>query len=175
MGIYAIICQKEIMNEIKSFPKILFSIEKNNFIFELTFKDLFIEYKNRILFLIIYNEYGPDYWSLGELFMKKYHFIFDYDKKQISFPNTFNINDSTKEEHENKSFNNYSKIIIIFVLIILGIIFGILIGKYLWDNKRKKRANELIDGDFEYIQNDGNENLKNNNKKIKQIKDNSLF
>ena len=175
MGIYAIICQKEIMNEIKSFPKILFSIEKNNFIFELTFKDLFIEYKNRILFLIIYNEYGPDYWSLGELFMRKYHFIFDYDKKQISFPNTFNINDSTKEEHENKSFNNYSKIIIIFVLIILGIIFGILIGKYLWDNKRRKRANELVDDDFEYIQNDGNENLKNNNKKIKQIKDNSLF
>ena len=45
----------------------------------------------------IANEYGPDYWSLGELFMRKYHFIFDYDKKQISFPNTFNINDSTKE------------------------------------------------------------------------------
>jgi len=177
MGTNVIICQKEIMNEIKNFPKISFSfsIEKNNFIFELTSKDLFIEYKIRILFLIIYNEYGPDYWSLGEIFMRKYHFIFDYDKKQISFPKTFNINDRTKGENENLSFNNYSKIIIIFVLIILGIIFGVLIGKYLWNNRRKKRANELVDDDFEYIQNDGNENLKNNNKKIKQIKDNSLF
>jgi len=174
MGTYVIICQKEIINKIKNFPKIYISNEKNNFIFELTFKDLFIEYKNRILFLIIYNEYLPDYWSLGELFMRKYHFIFDYDKKQISFPNTFKMNGNTKEENENKSFKNYSKLIIIVVLIILGIILGVLIGKYLWDNKRKKRANELIDDDFEYIHNEGNNNLIKNNK-IKQSQDNSLF
>ena len=161
MGAYIIMCQKEIMNEIKNFPKIYFSNEKNNFTFQLTFKDLFIEYKNRILFLIIYNEYGPDYWSLGEIFMRKYHFIFDYDKKQISFPNTLNINDSTKEENENTSFKNYSKIIIIVVLIILGNIFGVLIGKYLWDNKRKKRANELND-EYNYIENDKENNASKN-------------
>ena len=32
----------------------------------------------------------------------------------------------------------------------MGIIIGIFVGKKLWDNKRKKRANELIDDDYEY-------------------------
>ena len=166
MGTYIIICQKEIMKTINEFPKISFANDKQDFIFELTYKDLFIEYNNRILFLIIYNQYGPDFWSLGKIFMRKYPFIFDYDKKTINFLNIYKIdksnNDNNTQENENNSFWNYLKIIIIIILVIIGIIFGILIGKFLWNNNRKKRANELDDDDFEYINKEENKNEKIN-------------
>ena len=166
MGTHIIICQKEIMKTINEFPKITFSNDKQDFIFELTYKDLFIEYNNRILFLIIYNQYGPDFWSLGKIFMRKYPFIFDYDKKTINFLNIYKIdksnNDNNTQENENNSFWNYLKIIIIIILVIIGIIFGILIGKFLWNNNRKKRANELDDDDFEYINKEENKNEKKN-------------
>ena len=123
MGTYIIICQKEIMKTINEFPKISFSNDKQDFIFELTYKDLFIEYNNRILFLIIYNQYGPDFWTLGKIFMRKYPFIFDYDKKTINFLNIYNIdksnNDNNKQENENNFFLNYLKIIIIIILVII--------------------------------------------------------
>ena len=163
MNTYIIICQKEILKSITNFPKISFSNKKEDFVFELNYKDLFIEYNNRILFLIVYNQYGPDYWTLGKIFMRKYPFIFDYDKKTINFPNIYHIkksgNDKNAKEKEN-SFVELLKIIIICFLIIIGIIVGVLIGKYFWHNNRKKRANELDDDDFEYINNDDNKNEK---------------
>ena len=166
MGTHIIICQKEIMKTINEFPKISFANDKQDFIFELTYKDLFIEYNNRILFLIIYNQYGPDFWSLGKIFMRKYPFIFDYDKKTINFLNIYKIdksnNDNNTQENENNSFWNYLKIIIIIILVIIGIIFGIIFGKFLWNNNRKKRANELDDDDFEYINKEENKNEKIN-------------
>ena len=180
-GIYIIICQKEIMAKISEFPKISLSNEKLDFIFELTYKDLFIEFNNRILFLIIYNEYGYDFWTLGKIFMIKYPFIFDYEKKTINFPNIYNIdkykndNNNNKEDNENKSFWDLLKIIIIILLIIFGIIVGFLIGKYIWNNNRKKRANEL-DDDFDYINKEQDKNEKiNNNNETEQNKDNALF
>ena len=161
MGTYIIICQKEIIKTINNFPKLLFSNDKEDFVFELNYKDLFIEYNDRILFLIVYNEYGPDFWTLGKIFMRKYPFIFDYDKKKIIFPNIYNIhksnNDKNSKGNDNKySFTDYLKIIIIIILIIIGIIIGVLIGKYLFHNNRKRRANELSDEDFDYINEDDN-------------------
>ena len=98
--------------------------------------------------------------------MRKYPFIFDYDKKTINFLNIYKIdksnNDNNTQENENNSFWNYLKIIIIIILVIIGIIFGILIGKFLWNNNRKKRANELDDDDFEYINKEENKNEKIN-------------
>ena len=40
--------------------------------------------------------------------------------------------------------------IIILSVLVVGIIIGIVVGKKIWDNKRKKRANELVDDDYEY-------------------------
>ena len=88
--------------------------------------------------------------------MRKYPFIFDYDKKTINFPNIYNIKKLKNSNEKENSFIVYFKIIIIIFLIIIGIIFGVLIGKYFWHNNRKKRANELDDDDFEYINNNDN-------------------
>jgi hypothetical protein len=156
MGSNIIVCDKEIMKQISEFPKISFYHKELDFIFELTYKDLFIEYNNKILFLVVYNSYGQNIWYFGKIFMKKYPFVFDYDKKTISFVNVYNINKSDNDQSNSPEMdeNEYSfwyffKIIIIIILIILGIIVGVFIGRMLWYKNRKKRANEL-DDDYEY-------------------------
>ena len=164
MGSYIIFCDKKILEIISEFPKISFSHDELDFIFELTYKDLFIEYNNRILFLVVYNSYGQNIWHFGKIFMKKYPFVFDYDKKTISFVNIYNINKSDNDQDNapemggnEYSFKDYFKIIIIIILIILCIIVGVFIGRMLWYKNRKKRANEL-DDDYEYIEKKSNQN-----------------
>ena len=176
MGSSVIVCEKKILEKIKDFPIISLIHEELDFIFEITYKDLFIEYNNKIIFLLIYNAYGFNYWSLGKIFMRKYPFIFDYDKKTINFVNIYNINksdfDKKNQKNENKkSFWKYLKIILIIFLIIIGNIIGIIIGAFFWNKKRKKRANEL-DDDFEYKMGK-NEKLQNEEKE--QNKVNSLY
>ena len=172
-----IICQKEIMNKISNFPKLSFTHKVLDFVFELTYNDLFIELNDKILFLVIYNTYGQDFWSVGRLFMKKYPFIFDYDKKTISFVNIYNINKSDKikkEENNKNTKNSYLKFCIVCIIILIGIIIGILIGRLLLQKNRKKRANEL-DDNFEYVD---NKIINNNEELIKEDihnKDNPLF
>ena len=180
MGSYIIFCDKKILEKISEFPKLLFSHDELDFIFELTYKDLFIEYNNKIVFLAVYNAYSPDYWQLGKIFMRKYPFIFDYDKKTINFVNIYNINKSDiekkeKEKKDKKSFSSYLKIIIIIVLIIIGNIIGIIIGKNLWQKSRKKRANEL-DDDFDYTNDKiGNKNENSKNEEKEKNEDNALY
>ena len=182
MGSNIIVCDKDIMRQISKFPKISFYKKELDFIFELTYKDLFIEYNNRILFLVVYNSYGQNIWHFGKIFMKKYPFVFDYDKKTISFVNIYNINKSDNDQDNapemggnEYSFKDYFKIIIIIILIILCIIVGVFIGRMLWYKNRKKRANELED-DYEYS--DDKTNNKNeilNQNKENENKNESLF
>ena len=169
-----IVCNKDIKDKLSEFPKLLFYHEELDFIFELTYNDLFIEYNDKILFLVIYNAYGQNLWSLGKIFMMKYPFIFDYDKKAISFVNIFNINksDNNKNSENDQPSTNYAKIIIIILLILFGIIIGIIIGRIIWYKQRKKRANELED-DYEYNNDNKKENLKGEN--LEQNENNALY
>lgn len=174
MGSNIIICEKEIMEKMPEFPKISFYHKELDFIFELTDKDLFIEYNNKILFLAVYNSYEQNIWNFGKIFMKKYPFVFDYDKKTISFVNIYNINISDNgqgnapENGEDKfTFWDYFKIFLLIFLIIIGIVVGVFIGRLLWFKNRKKRANEL-DDDYEY----NNDKMNNKNENLNQNKDN---
>ena len=173
MGSNIIICDKEITKQISEFPTISFYHKELDFIFELTYKDLFLEYNNKILFLAVYNSYEKNLWYFGKIFMKKYPFVFDYDKKTISFVNIYNINksdnaqDNAPEVGDKYNFWDYFKIVIIIILIILGIILGVFIGRMLWYKNRKKRANEL-DDDYEYR----NDKMNNKNEILNQNKEN---
>ena len=174
MGSNIIVCDKEIMKQISEFPKISFYHKDLDFIFELTYNDLFIEYNNKILFLAVYNSYDQNIWYFGKIFMKKYPFVFDYDKKTISFVNIYNINKSDNDKNhepekgeEAYTFWDYFKIFIIIILIVLGIIIGVVIGRLLWYKNRKKRANEL-DDDYEY----SNNKMNNKNEILNQNKEN---
>jgi flagellar biosynthesis/type III secretory pathway M-ring protein FliF/YscJ len=130
--------------------------------------------KNKILFLVVYNSYEKNIWYFGKIFMKKYPFVFDYDKKTISFVNIYNINKSDNDKNhepekgeEAYTFWDYFKIFIIIILIVLGIIIGVVIGRLLWYKNRKKRANEL-DDDYEY----SNSKMNNKNEILNQNKEN---
>ena len=172
-GNHIIICESIFAQLIPRFPNLYFYHKELNYTFVLTNKELFKEYGNHIYFMIINKIYYIDYWYLGTVFLKKYPFLFDYDKKTISFiniyNNTNNINKNNVVEWKNKFitfFNFFKNISIIF-----GIIIGIIIGKKIWDKKRKKRANELFDNyQYEAYDNKENKNKKENNIKEKETK-----
>ena len=122
--------------------------------------------------MIIHKIYYVNEWSLGTIFFKKYPFLFDYDKKAISYINIYNKTDIIKLDgnikankiNKLKNFWSFFKYIAIF----LGIVVGILIGRKIWDKNRKRRANELID-EYQY------ESCENKDKKIFQLKEKKLY
>ena len=109
--------------------------------------------------MIIYN------WYLGLPFLKKYQFIFNYDSKSIGFYNE-NIKEKNNDcENEKNNDGNFFKklnmriiIEIVVGIILIGlIVIAFVIGKSI-NYKRKKRANELTDDNFEYFSNENNNN-----------------
>ena len=136
-------CKESLYDTFKSsFEKIIFkqtSILKEYF--ELNFNDLFIKQNGYLIFLVIFSTHEHKYWDLGKIFMKKYQFEFDFDKKKIGYYKIQKLN----KEPDNPN-NTFKYILIIGVIIILSailIILGIIIGKNYFKN-RKKRANELM-------------------------------
>jgi len=153
---YLIVCNKNIKNYLSSFPKIYFFSEKLSYTFNLDYTDVFLETKERIYFLISNKEKVKDVWSVGKIFIKKYPFIFDYDKKAISFVHINNYNEKGNKEQNTNNNKNYNiwkdfKIYIFVFLLIVAIVIGIFIGKMLWKKQRKMRANEL-DDNYDYIE-----------------------
>ena len=138
------------------FPNIVFFHHDLNYTFELSYKDLFytdIDDKNqsKFYFNIIFSNSGRSKWSLGKPFLRKFLFIFEYDKKLIQLLSIKNDKDDNNNIYDNSINNDIYKIIIIIILaIILGIII-FLIGSFLgkkyaiYKRKNKKRANELED------------------------------
>ena len=118
------------------------------------------------------------FWNLGLPFLQKYEFVHNYEKQNIGFyiPQEEKKEVAPKKEIpiENEKDNDNSKAnknenestykIIIAAGIIIGIILIIgafFLGKYLYQN-RKRKANELND-DFDYES--GDKNKKTNKEK----------
>ena len=146
---YYYYCNVSYLEQIKKeFMPIFFEHKEFNYNFTLTFDDIFIQKNNYIFLKIIFDCIETD-WVLGAPFLSKYLFVFDSDSKEIGFysPNIYdNIEEETKNYKINNSIGDYIlKIIIGFVLIIIGIF----IGKKLFGLRRKLRANELEEK-FEY-------------------------
>ena len=151
-----IYCDKNKFQEnIINFPELIFKNNGLNKTFILNGEDLFREYNNYLLFMISFKEYSYKLWVLGKIFMKKYHFYFDSDKKIIG---CFDNNDKSKEN----SFINFLNKIKWYIFIIIGILIGFLIGKKIRDKARKLRATELEDK-YEYLETKANDNKINNN------------
>ena len=157
-GFYAILCDKNKLNVKEfyaKFPTIYFEHLDFNYTFTLDSKDLFIEKDGYLYFGLVSQNEKLNNWRFGQLFLKKYRLVFNNDRKSIGYY----IKHKEKEYNPEKS---KSKISIGLILLIVGIV--ILIGetiiavvcikKYKCLN-RKKRANELMDDDYEY-KSDGN-------------------
>ena len=117
---FMFICKKEKMqNYIKDFPTLFFSHIKYEYIFELTYNDLFKEINDYYYFMIIfpninsydYNANEKEEWHLGIPFLRKYQFVFNYDYKSIGFYKFKNF------EYQN-DYNNKSLLLFLFTIIL---------------------------------------------------------
>ncbi len=129
------ICDKNI--NIKKFPKLLFWDKEINFTFVFEGYELFKQFKkDKLIFLIHFNKEEKKNWKLGQIFLKKYKIICNYDKKIIGF----------YTQKKGKIFSFYFINHLIYFILVMIIIILIY---YLIKNKkkvlRKIHANELED------------------------------
>ena len=124
-------------------PSLFFFSKELQYTFELTNDQILLENGDYIYINIVFtNSYR---WILGKQIALKYKFVYDMEGKKIGF--------YKKYKDKGKS-NKYSKYLYYLLVIGLCIIFGVLgviLGKYLYNQNKKKRANELKDDDYEYF------------------------
>ena len=167
-SIYCDKSEKFSINEIKTFPPLFFEHIDLEYTFELTFKDLFVEKDGKYWVLLLYDErFNPDQWVLGNIFLRKYQFVFNLESKEIKFYNP----SLEKKLPGDESEKDTSKVIL-YVCLIVALCMILAGGGYFIKTrcfpsiKKKKRANEL-DDDFEY---ESHKNETNNN-----YEENKLF
>jgi hypothetical protein len=163
-GIFWVIsCDKNYYNEIKKFPTLYFKSSELEYVFELTYEDLFAINNDKIYFMVIFR-IREALFTFGKLFFKKYFFTFSYDNKIIGF---YNDKILPKPTHNNSETNLINKIIItiLFIIFIFVFFIGFIKIKKTCLSDRQKRINELIDDNYVYMVNKG---------KINTNKDKSL-
>ena len=161
-------------NYYSKFPDLIFKSTKLEYNFVLNNNDLFEQIFGKYYFLIIFKNNatitGNDFWYLGEPFYRKYAFSINLDSKTIGFylnegangrkanrTNNDKINSTEDDDdvnknntNDNKSMNKILKysieIIIVIIIALLAYYIGVTVNQ-----KRKKRANELKDENYEYM------------------------
>ena len=162
-GFYGIICDKRKFNSKELYEKFntLYFYNINlNYTFTLTSNDVFTEKDDFIYFNIISRNEILSIWRFGQIFLKKYYLTFDIEKKSIGFyitdrerekeSGTVVPNNSDKKD----SFSvGYVMLIMGIALLIVEIIAAALCCKKCNCMNRKKRANELLDDNYDYTSN----------------------
>ena len=164
-GYFGILCDKTKIKkeEFKEyFPTLYFHNVNLNYEFILDYNDLFIENEETIYFTLISRNEILNNWRFGHIFLKKYFLIFNRDKKSIGYYVHIKNDDPSDDKKEEGGGKKISTgIIILIVAIVLLIIEGIAafvcIKKCNYCSNRKKRANELLDDNFEYSTVNGQE------------------
>ena len=149
------VCDKDKfnINERKKFPQLNFVKTDLEETFFLNYEDIFFIKGNKVYFLIVFHHILKEVWELGKPFLKKYRFAFNFDSKLIWYykkENNYN-KDNNYNKKDTLSFLN-SSFFFICIIIILSIILGIcsfLLGRMLYNQKKKIKAEEL-DQDFNY-------------------------
>lgn len=153
---YFFVCQKQSKYLLqKTFPTLYFYHKKINYMFELTYDDLFIEHNDYIIFLIYFDYFQIELfrgaflseWFFGKPFLKKYCFAFDLDKGKMRF---YRENIEKKQKNKKMKKKNLSSGInkIFYPLGIVFIVLFIVIFAFVLEriSRRKKRIdNSLID------------------------------
>ena len=126
-------CDKNV--DISKIKIIKFNSKVFNSSFEFNYKDLWIEFNEKLYYQIIFknfilNNENDNNWIFGELFLKKYLLLFNQDKNVIGI-------------YENKKMNFPFLIILNIILVILVIVLGYYFKKFYKLKPRKLRVNEL--------------------------------
>ena len=136
-----------------------------NYTFEINVTDIIKETNDFIFFKILFGEKNLNYWILGKIFTLKYNFIFNPELKKVGFYQKFkelnpdnNTDNSTNNGDKNSNTKTLLQILIIIPCSILLIVLGILIGKKIYGIKKKRKAYEMNDDDYEYLTDDKKEN-----------------
>ena len=128
-------------NKIRNFKDLYFYSKELNYIFVLTYTDLFIKDNDKYIFGIVFDDNDFQYnsvWVFGHIFLKKYFLTFDLDKRIIGL--------YTKIE----KYESNWRLIFDVVLIVLILCLSLYILFHL-KKPRKIRANELQEDNYEYI------------------------
>ena len=153
---------KNLISKIKqNFPGFNFKSNELNYNFDIIGEDLFYEEDNYIYLLMFFDYSSGDNWIMGRPFLQKYQFFINPEKKNINFYYNLDLTNKNGEEDEPKNNSNFILYIIIVVSLIIIIILGFLFWKYYTEakNNKRKRANELDDDGYDYVQKkDLNEN-----------------
>ena len=177
-----IVCNVTIKNDLKKFPNLNLLYRQLNFTFSLDYNDLFMELDDKIYFLVIYTDIPLSIWNFGITLIKKYSFMFDEDKKSFYFIHLKKYdhnsidpeNDKDNNNYDNKAndknipkennfnfWNEHKEYILfglIFIVLIIGCVFGYIFGRKVFEKHRKTRANELQDN-YEYIKDNDDEKI----------------
>ena len=151
-------------DEYKSlFPKLNFQQNDVNYIFYFSFYDLFVEVQDKYYFLVSFPEekYSNNNWYIGIPFLRRYQLVFNYDSKTIGFyndkigENEGKQNSNSTEGNADKNAKGNSSIRLIIEISIIAILVGLIfvsyfVGKKI-NEKRKRRANELANDNYEYL------------------------
>jgi len=135
----------------KKMKNLYFYNKELDYNFEFTYKDLFFynELDKNYYFLIKFETSHSNRWLIGEFFFKKYQLVFNQEKRKIGIY-TGDLDNSKTLNQSWLSSNKWYIILIIFLVILL-IVISILAYLYIKSiSKRKKKANELDDDDYEY-------------------------
>jgi hypothetical protein len=146
---YTYYCKKSV--NFSKMKNLYFYNKELDYNFEFTYKDLFYynELDNNYYFLIEFEISQNKRWLIGEFFFKKYQLIFNQEKRKIGIYN--GKLDNTKIEDQSWLSSNKWYLVLIIFLVILLIVISILAYLYIKSiSKRKKKANELDDDDYEY-------------------------
>ena len=71
--------------QFKEIPTLSFYSEQLNETFKISFSNLFIKYRQRYYFNIIFKKKPNNRWVFGQLFFNKYKFVFDLEEGQIGY------------------------------------------------------------------------------------------
>lgn len=131
-----IYCNKKSFNieEQRKFPKIIFNIQNFGGDLELDYKDVFLTKNDNIIFMIAFSSKEiENTFKLGQIFLYKYKFTFDYDNKEIGFYRN-NLHNERIVHRIERAFRG--KTIFIFLIIIAAI--GYYLYKKGFFGKKKK-------------------------------------
>jgi len=154
------------INDIKKFPTLHMSNIDISFIFKFVGEELFYKLNDKYYFKIIFpfKDFLPSRWIVGRTFLRKYPTTFSPLNRIIGFYiNPIDINTNEEDDGDakgKKDDENSNKIVLyimIFVIALFFTILGLYIGRKIFFQKKRK-ANELIDDNYEYAGKEDNIN-----------------
>ena len=147
-------CDSKYKDELKlNFPALSITLD-NYHLFILEFDDLFVEIGNNLYFLVCFDSirievsdhiYISD-WVLGAPFLKKFFFTYNVADRSVTY---YRKKNEEKHTHIGVAYSTERdsplKLILVGVGIFLGIIFGILLFRYLTKKaiENEKKLNDL--------------------------------